>query len=154
MSGYIYLASSKEIELPEKIAEYNNRRIFDEPNKSFTLSVPTEQGEWEIEQLRKIITMPYIYYIGGLGSEYFWLYLEKYMEIGDVLEIISIYQQDETDIYVQKMLDNPEPIHINVGSLTYTNAYGTFQLNRKNWVDDLKHRTLVTDRGVTTIVKY
>lgn len=154
MSGYIFLASSKEIELPEKIAEYNNRRIFDEPNKSFTLSVPTEQDEWEIEQLRKIVTMPYIYYIGGLGSEYFWLYLEKYMEVGDVLEIISIYQQDETDIYVQKMLDNPKPIHINVGSLTYTNAYGTFQLNRKKWVDDLKHRTLVTDRGVTTIVKY
>ena len=154
MSGYIFLASSKKIELPEKIAEYNNRRIFDEPNKSFTLSVPTEQDEWEIEQLRKIVTMPYIYYIGGLGSEYFWLYLEKYMEVGDMLEIISIYQQDETDIYVQKMLDNPEPIHINVGSLTYTNAYGTFQLNRKKWVDDLKHRTLVTDRGVTTIVKY
>ncbi|MFZ0446510.1 MAG: hypothetical protein WAM95_18155 [Bacillus sp. (in: firmicutes)] len=154
MSGYIFLASSKEIELPEKIAEYNNRRIFDEPNKSFTLSVPTEQDEWEIEQLRKIVTMPYIYYIGGLGSEYFWLYLEKYMEVGDVLEIISIYQQDETDIYVQKMLDNPEPIHINVGSLTYTNAYGNFQLNRKKWVDDLMHRTLVTDRGVTTIVKY
>ena len=75
-------------------------------------TVPAEQDEWEIEQLRKIITMPYIYYVAGLGSEYFWLYVEKYMEVGDVLEIISIFQQDETDIYVQKMLDNPEPIHI------------------------------------------
>lgn len=112
MTGYIFLASSKEIELPEKIAEYNKRGIFDEPNKSFTLSVSTEQDEWEIEQLRKIVTMPYIYYIYGLGSEYFWLYLEKYMEVGDVLEIISIYQQDETDKYVRKMLDNPEPIHM------------------------------------------
>ncbi|MFZ0446519.1 MAG: hypothetical protein WAM95_18205 [Bacillus sp. (in: firmicutes)] len=116
--------------------------------------VPAEQDEWEIEELRKITTMPYIYYVTGLGSEHFWLYVEKYMEVGDVLEVISIFQQDETDIYVQKMLDNPEPIDINVGSLTYKNAYGTFQLNPKKWVDDLKHRTLVAERGVTTIVKY
>lgn len=53
-----------------------------------------------------------------------------------------------------RMLDHPEPIHINVGSLTYKNAFGTFKLNEKKWIDDLKHRTLVTDRGVTTIVKY
>lgn len=30
---------------------------------------------------------------------------------------------------------------------------GTFQLSRKNWVEDIERRTLVTDRGVTKIVK-
>ena len=35
-----------------------------------------------------------------------------------------------------------------------TDAFGTYQLEAKNWVDDLKHRTLATYRGVTTIEKY
>ena len=29
-----------------------------------------------------------------------------------------------------------------------------YQLNKKDWIDDLKHRVLYTDRGITTIVKY
>lgn len=153
MSSSTYLASSKEIILPDEINDYYNRRIFDEPNISMSIS-PIADNDSDIDHLRKIITMPFIYHIGGLGSEHFWLYVEKYMEIGDVLEIIIIYQQSQTEKYVQRMLENPEPIHINVGKLTYTNRFGTYQLEAKNWVDDLKHRTLATYRGVTTIEKY
>ena len=52
------------------------------------------------------------------------------------------------------MIANPEYIFINVGRLTYQDQYGTYQLNKKNWIDELNHRTLISNSGVTTIVKY
>lgn len=153
MSGFTAMASSKEIILPNEIQEYNNKRIYDIPNKEFILS---KLDEWEEEGVRQAFTMPYIYNIGGVmgGDDYFWVYIEKYMEIGDVLEIISVPNQAYVYEHVNKILDNPEPIKINVGSLTYENFLGCFQLNKKNWIEDLKHRTLYTERGITTIVKY
>ena len=151
MSGFIAIASSKEIILPSEIQEYNDKGIFDIPNKAFSLS---ELHEWEEEGVKQAFTMPYIYDAGGVGDEYFWVYIEKYMEIGDVLEIISVPNQRYVYEHVQKILENPEPIIINVGSLTYENYLGCFQLNKKGWIDDLKHRILYTDRGITTIVKY
>jgi hypothetical protein len=56
--------------------------------------------------------------------------------------------------HVQKILENPELIKVNVGSLTYENDLGCFHLNKKDWIDDLKHRALYTNRGIMTIVKY
>ena len=67
MSASTYLASSKEIILPDEINDYYNRRIFDEPNISMSI-FPTEPDDPDIDHLRKIMTMPYIYHIGGLGS--------------------------------------------------------------------------------------
>lgn len=151
MSGFIAIASSKEIILPDEIQEYNDRGIFDVPNKAFSIH---KLDEWYEEAVKQAFTMPYIYDAGGVGDEYFWVYLEKYMEIGDVLEILSIPNERTVYEHVQKILDNPEPIIINVGSLTYENYLGCFQLPKKNWLEDLKHRTLYTDRGITTIVKY
>ena len=55
--------------------------------------------------------------------------------------------------HVQKILENPESIKVNVGSLTY-NDLGYFRLNKKHWIDDLEHRVIYTERGITTIVKY
>ncbi|MFZ0443607.1 MAG: hypothetical protein WAM95_02940, partial [Bacillus sp. (in: firmicutes)] len=56
--------------------------------------------------------------------------------------------------YIQRVLENPEPITINIGSYTYQNQYGKYKLNPKKWVEELSHRTLLTERGVTTIVNY
>ena len=151
MSGLIAMASSKEIIMPSEIQEYNDAGIFDIPNKAFSLST---LDEWEEEGLKQAFTMPYIYDAGGVGDEYFWVYIKKYMEIGDVLEIISVPNQAYVYEHVQKILENPELIKVNVGSLTYENDLGCFQLNKKDWIDDLKHRVLYTDRGITTIVKY
>ncbi|WP_428912167.1 hypothetical protein [Niallia sp. Krafla_26] len=78
-----------------------------------------------------------------------WVYIEKHMEIGGVLEIITVPDQRYAYAYVRKILDNPKRIIINVGNLTYENDLGCFQLNKKDWIDDLKHRTLYTDRGIT-----
>ena len=99
-------------------------------------------------------TMPYIYNAGGVGDEYFWVYIKKYIEIEDVLEIISVSNQAYVYEHVQKILENPELIKVNVGSLTYENNLGCFQLNNKDWIDDLRHRVLYTNREITTIVKY
>jgi hypothetical protein len=55
---------------------------------------------------------------------------------------------------IRKMMDHPQPISINIGSLTYENEYGTFKLKEKNWVEELNHRTLVTEYGITTILRY
>ena len=76
------------------------------------------------------------------------------MEIGDCLEIISVPNQRFVYEHVKKILEHPEMIKINTGSLTYENHLGCFHLPVKHWIDDLKHRTLYTDRGITTIVKY
>lgn len=151
MSGFIAIASSKEIILPDEIQEYKDRRIFDVPNKAFSLH---KLDEWDENAVKQALTMPYIYDAGGVGDEYFWVYVEKYMEIGDVLEILWIPHVSYVYEHVQKILENPDHITINVGSLTYENYLGCFQLPKKNWVEDLKHRTLYTDRGITTIVKY
>ena len=76
------------------------------------------------------------------------------MEVGDVLEIVTIHSINHIEKSIAKMVREPKPITINAGSLTYKNTYGEFQLHKKNWIDDLRHRTIVTDYGVTTIVKY
>lgn len=151
MSGFIAIASSKEIVLPSEIQEYNDNLIFDIPNKAFSLS---QLDEWKEEGVKQALTMPYIYDAGGVGDEYFRVYFEKYMEIGDILEIISVPNQAYVYEHVRKINENPEPIIINVGGLTYENNLGYFQLNKKDWIADLKHRTLYTNRGITTIVKY
>lgn len=59
------------------------------------------------------------------------------MEVGDVLELLHIPNQHDFKIYQQRLMGNPEPIVINVGSLTYQDIYGTYQLNPKKWVEEL-----------------
>ena len=104
--------------------------------------------------LRPIITLPYVYQVSGIGNDEFFLYVKETMEVGDVLEMVTIHSINHIEKIVDKMVNDPQPITINVGSLTYKNAYGEFRLEEKNWVDDLRHRTIASDYGVTTIVKY
>lgn len=47
-----------------------------------------------------------------------------------------------------------KPIVINVGSFTYQDKYGTYQLNHKKWVEELSHKNFLTEYGVTKIIKY
>ena len=85
---------SRSIILPEEIQEYNHCRIFDEPNKAFGL---IEAGEWYIKDVQRVLTLPYIYEVGGIDSYYFWPYIEKYMEVGDIIELLAIDQQDKVE---------------------------------------------------------
>ncbi len=150
MSGIHFLASSKRFTMPDEIEDYNNGGIY-ECGMSFSVY---DTDEWWREIVEPVLSMPFIYEVGGIGNYYFFLYLEKYMEVGDVIELFEIPVQHHYEKYIQRVLHEPEAITINVGSYTYQNQYGTYQLNPKTWVEELSHRVLLTERGKTTILKY
>lgn len=115
--------------------------------------VEVEADGWG-ESMEGLFTLPYIYEISGADTQLFLLYLEKYMEVGDVMELVHFPNQHNFEYYESRLLEHPESIFIKVGSLTYQNKYGTYQLNSKNWVEELSHKNFLTEYGVTTIVKY
>lgn len=98
--------------------------------------------------------MPYIYEARGLGNKDFWTYLDKHMEVGDVLEFYTIPVQQWYQESIRNVIENPKQITINIRSLTYENEYGIIKLDEKKWLEELKHRTLVTEYGITTILRY
>ncbi|MGN1402108.1 MAG: hypothetical protein ACI4XL_11480 [Bacillus sp. (in: firmicutes)] len=150
MSSIQFLASSRPFIMPEEIEDYNNNGLY-ELDMCFSVY---ETDKWWRDIVKPVLSMPYIYEVGGLGNHYFFVYLEKYMDIGDVIELYEIPVQQWYEEYIQRVRKVPEPITINIGSYTYQNQYGNFQLNPKKWVEELSHRTLLTERGVTTIIKY
>lgn len=154
MSGITFLASSKPFIMPDEIQEYSSRTIFEKMEDWVSLWVnEVDTYGWE-EFVEGLFTMPYIYEISGANNKLFLLYLEKYMEEGDVLELIDIPNQHAFEYYKRRLLEDPEPIIINVGSFTYQNKNGKYQLNPKRWVEELSHKNYLTQYGVTTIVKY
>ena len=131
--------------------EFNNISSVCELGRSFAVH---EADQWWCEVVKPVLSMPYIYEVGGIGNHYFFIYLEKYMELDDVIELYEIPVQHWYEQYIERVLENPDPIIINVGSYTYENRYGKYQLNPKKWMEELSHRTLLTERGVTTILNY
>ena len=150
MSAIHFLASSKALIFPEETDGHHIDGIYDTDTE---FSVMETDKEWQ-EIVQQIFSMPYIYETSGLGSPCFLIYLDKYMDIGDVMELYTMPVQHWHEEYIGRVLEKPEPISVNVGRYTYENKYGLFRLNPKKWQEELSHRTLVTDRGVTTIVKY
>ncbi|GEM_PF-772486 len=154
MSEITFLASTKPFKIPDEIQEYNNRSVFDSIEDCVQLIV-TEVDEYGWEDLVKdLFTLPYIYEIIGADSQLFLLYLEKHMEVGEVLELLHFPDQHAFEFYVKRLMEKPEPIEINVGRLTYQDQYGAYQFNPKKWVEELSHKNFLTEYGVTTIVKY
>ncbi len=117
------------------------------------LTVQEIDKYWE-KELEGLFSMPFIYEINGAGNRLFLLYIEKYMEIGDVLEIIKVPNQHSFEEYKRDMLERPEPIEINVDSYTYRDIHGSYQMNNKKWLADLSQRNYMTHCGITTFLKY
>jgi hypothetical protein len=154
MSAITFLASSKPFIIPDEIQEYNNRTVFERMEDFISLWVnEVDTFGWE-KFVEGLFTMPYIYEISGAGNQLFLLYLERHMEIGDVLELLHIPNQHNFEYYQRRLMEDPEPIIINVRSLTYQDKYGTYQLKPEKWVEELSHKNYLTEYGVTTIVKY
>lgn len=153
MSQISFLASSKIIELPDEINEYNKRRVFERAEDFMQFYVKEVDEYWDNE-IKNLFSLPYIYEVIGLGNQLFLTYIEKYMEVGDVLEIYHVRNQHSLLQYKRSMLENPQPIEVNVGNFTYRDMYGLYQLNPKKWVDELSHRNYFTERGITTVVNY
>ncbi len=117
------------------------------------LTVQEIDKYWE-KELEGLFSMPFIYEINGAGNRLFLLYIEKYMEIGDVLEIIKVPNQHSFEEYKRDMLERPESIEINVDSYTYRDIHGSYQMNNKKWLADLSQRNYMTHCGITTFLKY
>lgn len=154
MSEITFLASSKPFKIPDEIEEYNNRTVFERMEDFMSLWVSEVDADGWGNLVKGLFTLPYIYEVYGADNQLFLLYLEKYMEEGDVLELVHFPNQHAHEYYQIKLMNNPEPILINVGSLTYHNKCGTYQLHPKKWVEELSHKNYLTEYGITTIVKY
>lgn len=111
-------------------------------------------GNYYYEKVKHLFTMPYVYSISGLYTDAFYHYLQHHMELGDSLEILEIPDPEKLDNLLKAIHQNPLAIQINLAELTYQNQYGTFSLHKKHWVDELKHRALMTLDGITLIRKY
>jgi hypothetical protein len=149
MTEIQFLASSKPFSIPREIEESNG--FFFERGVSFFVN---NLDPYWTEIMQPFFMMPYLFEVRGLGNKNFWTYIEHFMEVGDVIELYHISVQNWYQDSIRKMMDNPQHISINIGSRTYENAYGTFKLNKKNWIEELSHRTLVTEYGITTILRY
>lgn len=95
-----------------------------------------------------------MYSVSGLYTDAFYNYLQNHMELGDSLETFEIPDPEKLDNLLKAIHHPPFAIQINLTELTYQNQYGTFSLDKKNWVDKLKHKTLKTLDGITLIRKY
>ncbi|MER2059066.1 MAG: hypothetical protein ABTA16_09605 [Niallia sp.] len=153
MSEITFLASSKPFQIPDEIEDYNNRTYF-ESEEDFISFYVEEIDDYWAKEVEGLFSMPYIYEVYGIGNRLFLKYLEKYMEIGDVLEIYTVPNQHDFEYYIQQMLVNPQPIEVNVRSLIYKDIYGFYQLNTKKWLEELSHKNYITEHGITTILKY
>ncbi|MFT0804171.1 hypothetical protein VSK91_22865 [Bacillus swezeyi] len=153
MTQITFLASSNPIKIPDEIAEYNNRTIFEREEDAIFFSIQEVDDYWK-KKVNDLFSMPYIYEAQGVGNKLFLTYIEKYMDLGDVLEIYQVPNQHVFEEYKRKMEEQPEPIEVNVESHTYRTIYGVYQLNPKKWVEELCHRNYITHHGVTTFVKY
>ncbi|WP_339146248.1 MULTISPECIES: hypothetical protein [unclassified Sutcliffiella] len=149
MSEIQFLASTKPFIIPKEIEE-NNGGFFEKGLSFFVLDL----DPYWIKIVQEIITLPYLYEARGLGNKDFWTYIDKYMEVGDVLELYRIPVQQWYQEPIRNVLENPKHININIGSRTYQYEYGLIKLNEKIWLEELSHRILVTEYGVTTIENY
>ncbi|CAM3890343.1 hypothetical protein [Lederbergia lenta] len=127
--------------------------MFEMEEDIIYLTVQEIDKYWE-KELEGLFSMPFIYEINGAGNRLFLLYIEKYMEIGDVLEIIKVPNQHSFEEYKRDMLERPESIEINVDSYTYRDIHGSYQMNNKKWLADLSQRNYMTHCGITTFLKY
>lgn len=153
MTEITFLASSKPFKLPEEIEECNQRTVY-ETEEDFMIFTVNEAVDGWLQEIHDLFSLPYIYEAEGAGNRLFLTYLEKYMEIGDVVEIYSVPNQHALLRYKEKMQANPEPIEVNAGSYTYRDSTGLYQLNPKKWVEELSHKNYITQHGITTFVKY
>lgn len=153
MSEITFLASSKPFKMPDEIKEHNNRTAYTSEEEATFFTFQELHPLW-VKEIEGLFSMPYLYEAAGLESPLFLTYLEKHMETGDVLEIYNVPNQHALEKYIQRMQETPQPIHINVGSFTYRDVHGQYQLNPKNWVEELSRKNYITQLGLTTIVKY
>jgi len=139
MSALTFLASSRPFYIPDDLPQLFVYEV--EPLEYVSLK-------------RDRFTMPYLYTIEGADQWEFMIYLQRYMEEGDVFELLYIENQNDSMHNHLPSIPLLEAIEINIRQRTYQTIHGTFQLSANDWMQELFHRSYLTAFGVTTIVKY
>lgn len=98
------------------------------------------------------LTLPYNYEILGFEKLSFISLLDECMEYGDVVEIYEYW--DGKKVLPQSINVPKEARTINLLQRTYKDEFRECQLNKKNWMNELETRIVVSSRSVTTFVKY
>ena len=145
------LASSKPLVEEELLKK--NEGYVDNDYLGFK-QLTEELAEYEYEKIRNLFTMPYLYSVFAIGIDGFYDYLQNQMELGDTIELFEIPDPEKFEELLNGIHLFPYAIEIDLPKLTYKNQYGTFLLNKKNWIEDLKHRALVVPDGITVIRNY
>lgn len=115
MSALTFLASSRSFYVPDDLP----RLYVDEVEPLEYVSL--KQGRF---------TMSYLYTIDSADQWEFMIYLERYMEEGDVLELLYIENQNDSMHDHLPSAPLVEPIDINIQQRTYQTIHGTFRLFR------------------------
>lgn len=153
MTSITFLASSRPFILPKEIEEYNAQTKFEVEKDYMTFSLEEVNPFWR-KQIFDLFSMPYLYEVEGAGNRLFLLYLEKYMEEGDVFELYHLPNQHTFKKYIEEAKENSNFIEVNSGSFIYKDASGSYQFNSKTWIEELSHRKYITHRCITRFVKY
>ncbi|WP_163103058.1 hypothetical protein [Peribacillus alkalitolerans] len=103
MTEITFLASSKPFEIPDEIEEYNKRTVFESEEDFIFFTVQEADDYWK-KEIEGLFSLPYVYEVNGVGNRLFLKYIEKYMELGDVLEIYHVPNQVERNL--DKELNN------------------------------------------------
>lgn len=152
MTAITFFATSKPFSIPSEIMGLYNCPVFESEEDAQFFTVQTIVDAWE-KELEGIFSLPYLYEVEGVGTRFFLMYLEKYLEIGDVFEIYRVPDQHSFQRYVQAMQEDPAPILVNIGKHTYQDRYGCYQLGANTWLEELSHRNYISQHGITTFVK-
>ena len=97
------------------------------------------------------LSLPYVYEYGGDDPEFI-AFLDDFMELGDVVEFY-LYEEGKRGRPLSVNLPE-EARTINLLKKTYKNEYGEYQLDEKEWKEELARKTIASKRNITTFVKY
>lgn len=97
------------------------------------------------------LSLPYVYEYGSEEAEFI-TFLDNFMEIGDMVEFY-IYEEGKRGRPLS--INLPEEARtINLLKKTYKDENGEYQLDEKDWKEQLARKTIASKRSITTFVKY
>ena len=104
------------------------------------------------EQYREDVpfTLPYLYEVYDDDLPLLML-LNELMAVGDVIELYDYCEGVKGGSVVYR---REEAVTVNFHQKTYQDQHGTYKLNPKKWLNDLATKRYLTDRSVTTFLKY